>query len=126
MSAKFEFTITVKGAEGEKYATNKGVVFESGIPQTVILGHDESIVIYGLSENDTYTVVENDPGEYTATGEVKEALAMGKDDKTVTVINTLDTTIPTGVIETVAPFALMIVAALGFAVVYFRKRNIEA
>lgn len=126
MSKKFNITITVNGVEGETYATNKdGVTFKSGEAKDIELGNDESIIIYGLSPEDTYTVVEKEDvkGDYTAKNEVETAEKMGENDKTVTITNELKATVPTGLIETIAPFAIMILVALGLGLVYFRKRQ---
>lgn len=48
---------------------------------------------------------------------------MGTDDVTATVTNTRETTPPTGVIMTIAPYALMVVLAGAFAVVFLTRRN---
>lgn len=130
---KFEFTITVNGAEGETYATSKeGVVLKTGVPTKVELTNGESFEIYGLSENDTYTVVEsNKKGSesgitYTATGEVEKPKVEGAEANAVTVTNTANTEVPTGVIENIAPFVLVIGLAGTSAAIYFKKNKQEA
>ncbi|MGF0039257.1 QVPTGV class sortase B protein-sorting domain-containing protein [Peptoniphilaceae bacterium SGI.131] len=126
MGKKFKFTITVNGADGEKYATNKeNLTLTSGQAANVELGHNESIEIMGLSEKDTYTVTE-DSQNYTSEGQVSTAQAMGNADKTVTVKNSLTTEVPTGVVETVAPFVVLIGLSLVFAAFYFKKKKNQA
>lgn len=117
----FKFTVTVNGAEGETYATSTDNILLTGVPFTIELGHDEAFEVYGLSPADTYTVTE-DFENYTQTvdGATEGSLT---ENRTVTFTNTLSSDIPTGVIETIAPFAIMIVVALGFAVLYFRRRQ---
>ena len=44
-------------------------------------------------------------------------------DQTVAYTNTKDATIPGGVIMTIAPYALMLVLAGAFAVVFLSRRN---
>ena len=85
-SEEFAFTIKIDGAEGEKYYAvveewqtvegveqwvslenqGKNYVIESGAPEiTFTLKHNQRLHVYGLSDTDTYTVVEK-----TATGYV--------------------------------------------------------
>lgn len=129
MNSKWEITVVVNGAEGEQYKTSEeGVTLTSGTPKTFILGNDETVTIYGLSANDEYQVTEDDANTdgYTTTYEScneDEAGAMGTDDVTATVTNTRETTPPTGVIMTIAPYALMVVLAGAFAVVFLTRRN---
>ena len=118
---KFKFTVTVNGAEGETYATSTDDILTTGAPFTIELGHDETFEVYGLSPADTYTVTE-DFENYTQEVEGAQEGTL-TENGTVTFTNTLSSDIPTGVIETIAPFAIMIVVALGFAVLYFRRRQ---
>lgn len=48
---------------------------------------------------------------------------MGKKDNSVEFTNTKDASTPTGVIMTIAPYALMVVLAGAFAVVFLTRRN---
>ncbi len=127
LNKKFKFKITIKGADGETYATNASnhQVLTSGTETEVILGNNESIEIYGLSAKDTYKVVE-DKENYTSSGTVETATAIGNSDKMVTVTNKLETTIPTGVIQRVAPFAIALIGVGFVGVVYYRKKREEA
>lgn len=97
------------------------------------------IKIYGLSKNDTYKVEEEnyssdgyvttiDDGkdeERVVTGTIGTGVEEGKPlaDKSATVKNTKNTATPGGVIMTIAPYALMVVLAGAFAVVFLSRRN---
>lgn len=135
MSKKFSFTIKVDGAAGEEYATSKsGVVLTSGTAATVELGHEETITVYGLSAEDTYTIVESsyasDGYETTITGadETTGLTATGKvadADDTVVYTNTKAVTTPTGIITNVLPYVLMVAAAAALVFVFLRKREYD-
>lgn len=135
MSKKFSFTIQVDGAAGEEYATSMtGVVLTSGTEATVNLGNNETITVYGLSANDTYTIVESsyasDGYETTITGadETTGLTATGKvadADDTVVYTNTKKVTTPTGIITNVLPYVLMVAAAAALVFVFLRKREYD-
>lgn len=138
MNKKFDFSITVTGQSGEKFSTDKeGVVLESGKPMTVSLGHNETINIYGLSENDTYKIEEiSTAGDgYVTTyvvdgGESQNGLSVSGDvsdktDDTIVFTNTKDVTTPTGIALTFAPYILMVALAGVFAVLFLRKKREE-
>lgn len=147
---EFNITITVTGQAGEKFASNytdangNTVTFETGVSQTVTLGNNDSVIIYGLSKSDTYTVVENDEkvttdnytvsyydGVYDAANPETHKvaginnLAEGTEDKNVTVVNEKDFATPTGVAMTFAPYILLVAAAGVFAVLFLRRRREE-
>lgn len=124
MAKEFEFTIIVTGAEGETYLTSDpNVKLTTGVATTVKLGHEKSIEVYGLSPADKYEISEKAENYTQSNSGDPLTGAIGTEAKDITVTNTLDANVPTGVIETIAPFAVMIIAALGFALVYFRKRQ---
>lgn len=138
MNKKFEFTITVTGQDGEKFSTDRdNVVLESGKATTVSLGHNETIHIYGLSESDTYTIVETDTAAdgyvttYTVDGGTAETgLSVSGDvkDKTddaIVFTNTKNVSTPTGIALTFAPYVLMVALAGVFAVLFLRKKREE-
>lgn len=147
---KFSFQVTVNGADGEKYTMtipdgNGGtttVTLTSGEASAVFeLSGDQSAMIYGLSANDTFTVTETTAnsagykttygvadgitnGDATVTGTATiSGEKMGTTDKTATVRNDKSPSTPTGVIMTIAPYALMVVLAGAFAVVFLSRRN---
>lgn len=138
----FNFTVGVNGQEGEmykvvyaatsnaapttKYVTSGSTIKIEGIKDT---GY---IQIFGLTENDTYTVTEDNYSTsgyktYVGTDKSKEnRIATGKvteDGTSVTVENRKDNASPTGVIMNIAPYALMLVVAGAFAVVFLSRRN---
>lgn len=134
---EFEFTLTINGAEGEQYTAVNGTniaTLTSGTPVTYELGNEETVVIYGLSENDTYSIVEedcsNDGYITTITGsEDTDGLTAsgteGTTDQTVTYTNTKEVSTPTGIVTNVLPYVLMVAFAGGIAVVFLRKREYE-
>lgn len=142
MTATYNFTVTIDGATGEKYATNYEidgtvVTLETGVPYTFTLGHNESVVIYGLSATDSYTIVEDDAhlaDGYTTTidgADEKDETTLtatgtcDKEDDSVTYTNTKEVATPTGVILTFAPYIAMIVLAGAVAFLFMRRRRVE-
>lgn len=141
----FDFTFTIKGADGESYgyATVKNNVTTmsqtpatSGTAVTVSLKHGESVIVYGLSSNDTYAINEADyssAGYKTSykigesgtevEGKVIEATSIGASDTLVAFTNTKDVTVPTDVIRTVVPYAAIVAFAAVMGVVFFRPRR---
>ena len=134
-SKEFKFTITINADSADQKTDTKEQYYveisnkngksettmTSGDPLNVWLRHGDTVKIYGLSPKDTYTVTE-EKTEYSVEGEVKNA-TMGNADEEITVKNTKDTTTPGGVIMTIAPYALMVVLAGAFAVVFLTRRN---
>lgn len=148
---EFSFTVTITNANTsaeEWYRVVKGdssIVIKNGT-YTFTLKNNESITFTGLSENDSYTVTEADyvtNDKYNAptaklggnnldmnkntvdskvvyTASVEK---MGKTANDVTVTNKKDFATPGGVIMTIAPYALMLVVAGAFAVVFLSRRN---
>lgn len=138
MTKEFAFTITINGADGEQYKVKNSdgtfTTITSGTPVTIELGNNEEVKIYGLSANDTYTVVEEDCSDdgYTTTIEgtdTKDGLtAAGKvdtGDDAVTYTNTKEVTTPTGIMMDMAPYMLMVLAAAVMAVVFLRRKNTQ-
>lgn len=145
----FTFTVSVTGAADERYkvvyktastdATENETYVDSANSTAADATKNLSIAIkdtgyiqiYGLTDTDTYTVTENSYTKdgYTTTvdGVQGESLiATGNataDGTTRTVTNDKDVTPPTGVITTIAPYALMLVVAGAFAVVFLTRRN---
>lgn len=141
----FEFTVTIKGADGEtyKYGTVKNGVTtmnqtttKSGATFTETLKHGESVIVYGLSSSDTYAINEADyssVGYKTSYkigesgtevgGKVIEATPIGAFDALVAFTNTKDVTVPTDVIRTVVPYAAIVAFAAVMGVVFFRPRR---
>ncbi len=128
--AKFTFNITINGEDGENYnyVVNGGEAKKasSGQQFTIELAHGESVIINGLTPEDTITVDEADYSAdgYETKGEVTDD-SMGSEDKTVTVTNTRDQITPTGLIENIAPFILAIAAAGIVFFIYFKKDKNE-
>lgn len=141
----FDFTVTIKGADGEayKYATVKNGVTtmnqtttNSGATFTEKLKDGESVIVYGLSSEDKFAVAEKDYGndgyktsykigDDTSSTEGNSIVekAIGTSDTTVIFTNTKDATVPTDVIRTVAPYVAIVVFAAVMGVVFFRPRR---
>lgn len=141
----FEFTVTIKGADGEtyKYGTVKNGVTtmnqtttKSGATFTETLKHGESVIVYGLSSEDKFAVTEADyhgdgyktsykigDGTNSTEGSSIAKKAIGNSDTTVIFTNTKDVTVPTDVIRTVVPYAAIVAFAAVMGVVFFRPRR---
>ncbi len=141
----FEFTVTIKGADGEtyKYGTVKNGVTtmnktttKSGVTFTETLKHGESVIVYGLSSEDKFAVTEADyhgdgyktsykigDGTNSTEGSSIAEEAIGAYDTTVIFTNTKDATVPTDVIRTVAPYVAIVAFAAVMGVVFFRPRR---
>lgn len=141
----FEFTVTIKGADGEtyKYGTVKNGVTtmnktttKSGATFTETLKHGESVIVYGLSSEDKFAVTEADyhgdgyktsykigDGTNSTEGSSIAGEAIGAYDTTVIFTNTKDATVPTDVIRTVAPYVAIVAFAAVMGVVFFRPRR---
>lgn len=103
---------------------------------TFELSNEQSVVIYGLSAEDKFTVVETDANTdgYTTKYQLDQdeesenaiqAVAEGNKDRAVVVTNTKNVTTPTGIILTFAPYALMVALAGVIAVMFLRKKREE-
>lgn len=144
---EFSFTVTITNANTgveEWYRVVKGdssIVIKNGT-YTFTLKDGESITFTGLSVNDSYTVTEADyvtNDKYNAptaklgtanldmnkgsAGYTASVEKMGETANNVTVTNKKDFATPGGVIMTIAPYALMVVLAGAFAVVFLTRRN---
>lgn len=141
----FDFTVTIKGADGEtyKYATVKDgtttpneVKAASGTAISVSLKNGESVIFYGLSSEDKFAVTEADYhsegyktsykiGDDTSSTEGNSIAekGIGTSDTTVTFTNTKEATVPTDVIRTVVPYAAIVAFAAVMGVVFFRPRR---
>lgn len=131
----FDFEVSVQGADNEKYkvvyktaasdATEQEVAVDSGAePITISIKDTGYIQIYGLSASDAYTIQEADyssDGYTTTDNEVVGKTTSVNVEYTVT--NDKNANVPTGVIMTIAPYALMVVLAGAFAVVFLTRRN---
>ena len=130
----FDFKVGVTGAANEKYKvvyaeTGNGatqeITVESGAALTTISIKDTGYIqIYGLSANDAYTIQEKDYKDDGYTTTDNDVVANKTSVNVVkTVTNTKNISTPGGVIMTIAPYALMVVLAGAFAVVFLIRRN---
>lgn len=111
----FEFIVeTTKSQENDKHTVSENTTIKNG----------ESFTIDGLTPSDIAKVVEKEYEGYTTeySTTVNEGISISEDTEVI-VTNTNNAEIPTGVIENIAPFMVVIVAAVAFGLVYFRKRE---
>lgn len=133
-SQDFQFAVSVNGGSGEWYqvlvketATSAAVEYHvvSGAPATnYSIKHGGSIQILGLSENDQYSIVEDDYSSlgYTTTNKSNVGKVTA-DGTQITVTNTKNAVSPTGVVTTVVPYALMLGMAGSLGAVFLRKKQ---
>ena len=128
--AKYKVVVTRKG-EVDSKITSIDTNTETSINN---IGKGDSIKIYSLAKNDSYTVEEVDANTngYTAkingkadedgkiNGEVADA------DVEVKYDNNKEAVTPTGIIMNYAPYIAMLAAACALAVVFFNRRREDA
>lgn len=154
-SHEFSFSIKVESTadSNRKYHVVKyngaddevGTVVDeitSGVATTSYkLYDDQYLVVYGLSSNDTYTVEETDANtdgyttkyyydnmESTEITLNKDNAVVGKSNSNgvhIIVNNDKNSSAPTGIVMTFAPYILMIGAACVLMVVFLRKKREE-
>ena len=141
----FTFNVKVDSKDGK--AKYKVVVTKDGKVDSTIksidankvtsingIGKHDSIKIYSLAKDDTYTVEEVDANTNGYTTKINGTAAMdGKIDGTV---DNIDVTVnydnhkeavsPTGIIMNYAPYIAMLAAACVLAVVFFNRRREDA
>lgn len=138
MDSEWDFTITVNGQEGDRYTVVQGedisaAEIEEGETSVTIeatLGKDETVAVYGLSESDTYSIVENDAGTDGYTTSVASGEASGHaSDNTVIFNNHKETTVSAGFTDGLAQGLIFIFAASGAAAVFIivavRKKHVS-
>lgn len=140
----FSFKITITPSTvGEKYKAviDEGKYSESQIviqdenleddstnaTATFSLKHDQTLHIYGLSENDEYTVIENDANTdgYTTAVPGNATGNLTTDNVVVEFINDKTVGPATGVAMTFAPYVLLVAAAGGLGAVVLGKKKRE-
>lgn len=132
---EFTFTLEINGATAANRELKKGEgTITTDADGKFTLKDGESVIVTGLEAADTYKVVET-PEDYTpsidnagvtvndATAEGNMTTELTSGDKTVAYTNERNASTPTGVIMTIAPYALMVVLAGAFAVVFLTRRN---
>lgn len=146
MSDEFTFSVKIDGEDGEKYYVEFGsyetgsfaknakdpIVLTSGTAQDVTLGHNDAIKIYGLDNDDRYTIEEKDDNTNGYTLEIDDVAdddgitnGVISADKVIKYENNKEAATPTGIAMTVAPYIIMVAAAAGVAVLFLRRRNNE-
>ena len=97
--------------------------------------------IFGLSETDEYTVTEasyaddgytttiDNEEKLTATGTIKKdkeaGTTAGNGDKNITVVNDKTTNSPTGIFLHIAPYIVLIGAAIASSLLFFRRKRVK-
>lgn len=136
----FSFTVTIDGDDADKEGAEKYMAVKTpktgeaetihitdGLTQNFTLMDGETLHIYGLSEKDTYTVVETDANTdgYTTTVPGNAAGTLTADGITVEFINDKQVGPATGVAMTFAPYVLLVAAAGGLGAVVLGKKKRE-
>lgn len=136
----FEFTVTIDGDDTDKAGKEKYKAVKTpktGEPEimpiideeatTFTLMDGETLHIYGLSENDEYTVTETDYSAegYTTTVPDNAKGKLTKDETMVEFINDKNVGPATGVAMTFAPYVLLVAAAGGLGAVVLGKKKRE-
>ncbi len=147
-SKYFGFTITLTGEEGKTYqpiAVNKAELSYDGDPAnpatitvgtaaTIYIRHGETIKLTNIPYDVTYTVVEdgaatsgkNSEGYETEYTFSDPANKIDSEKDTVTVTNTKDETVDTGIVLDTLPFVMIAVAAAAAVVLMsLKKRRVE-
>ena len=132
-SQEFTFTIGVDGADCEQYhvvygSENTVVELNSGETKEIQLSDGETATIYGLSASDEYTVTEDDyssQGYDTTINEQDTNTVTGtlSDAKEIKVVNDKEATTPTGIVTDIAPYVIMVAAAVVLGFAFLRKRS---
>ena len=142
---RFNFTLTITGANPGTYPISANDV--TGNPTSITVGTDgtatgkysltngSTVQVIGLNKGAVCTVTE-DPDNYTAThsldggkavsGASSGAITLADSDHSVAFTNTREGIIPTGVIMTIAPFAIGIClfgAVIIFIICRRKRRN---
>ncbi len=155
MGQEFDFSIKISNDSADaqvfKYwnDADKDGVEDSGETGTItanaavetpfVLGNGETVVIYGLRNGDVYNISETDvedgttadgytvkvDGKNDTDGVTEGTLSSADEDINVTYDNYRGAVSPTGVAMTIAPYAIMVVAAAGVAFLFLRRRNSE-
>lgn len=128
--AKYKVVVTRKG-EVDSTITSIDANTETSIND---IGKGDSIKIYSLAKNDTYTVEEVEANTNGYTAKINgEADADGKTegkvadaDEEVNYDNYKKAATPTGIIMNYAPYIAMLAAACVLAVVFFNRRREDA
>uniref|UniRef100_UPI003FEFD44E DUF7601 domain-containing protein n=1 Tax=Candidatus Ventrimonas sp. TaxID=3048889 RepID=UPI003FEFD44E len=136
----FSFTVTINGDNAGKVGAEKYMAVKTpktggeetihitdGVAENFTLMDGETLHIYGLSEKDTYTVVETDANTdgYTTTVPGNAAGTLTADGITVEFINDKQVGPATGVAMTFAPYVLLVAAAGGLGAVVLGKKKRE-
>ena len=142
----FTVTVTVNGADGEKYkvVVNEGTAeavtdsLVSGTSKNFTVTNDTTIRVYGLTQSDTVTVTEadNTDGYQASYSKVKSSAGTEYSENTINagvnvkqdnskaeVTNTKNAVSPTGIVLNYGPYILMIALAGSMAVFFLRKKN---
>lgn len=131
---EFDVTINIKGQVGDIFTYN-GQTYEiteaneaDGVYIDAKIKNKGTLTIDGLTDNDKVKVSESAEIKktYTVTGELtKDTLVKDIENQTVTITNKEKIVIPTGLLNTIAPFILIIGLAGGLGFVYFKKNKNE-
>jgi hypothetical protein len=136
----YAFTITITGAKNEQYQAvfsngKTGTIqLESGQASSDIeLMDSQTLTIYGLSENDTYTIAEQDysslgystqvsVNQGTPSDTLQVSGSASNADTSIVYTNTKNLITPTGLFFSAAPYLFLLISALAMILILAKKR----
>lgn len=134
----FEINVTIKGQEGDKFTLYKidkdgnettdpikPIKLASGSTTTLELKHGEKYKIYGLTYDDTIKVEEVNADKFEKLGELEKPVAVGNLNENILVVNKSKTSTPTGLIQNMAPYAVVLSVALVGGTLYIKAKKEE-
>jgi hypothetical protein len=139
-SKAYAFTITITGAKNEQYQAvfsngKTGTIqLESGQASSDIeLMDSQTLTIYGLSENDTYTIAEQDysslgystqvsVNQGTPSDTLQVSGSASNADTSIVYTNTKNLITPTGLFFSAAPYLFLLISALAMILILAKKR----
>lgn len=131
-SKYFDVTVTFTGEvtsaitfKGGQYSTDQTVPDTNTV--TIQVSHNDEVTFSNIPVGASYTVDEADYSSdgYTTTGEVTTATEIDKNGAAVTITNTKEVTVDTGITMDTIPYIMIaLFACLAAALVVIRKRRI--
>lgn len=138
---EFKINVTLTGQVGDRFTAYKlntnGEIDETnktvseaitkenqGKTITISVKHGEKYKIFGLTKDDKIKAVEQDAkDEFNKTGEIKEDKAISELDKDITIVNTSKSSTPTGLIQNMAPYAVILSVAVIGGTLYVKTKK---
>lgn len=130
----FDFDVQITGKAGEQYiikydgkqVADINIGADGSATATITgVGKDKSFEIIGLSDTDSYIITEkaDTMKGYTSSWTDRTLTGITTADKTETVTNTKNGTVPTGILMSAAPYAGLVALGGIFAGLFFRRKR---